>query len=595
MGRLHAHMDPIIMGELAQMLTASPDIVRSMVAIAAKGSGDRSGAFETVKGLIQFQRCLIQAQELDCDPLLQIPHVTQLPKAKGGAPWPTLKEVVSGEGEADKRLMERLGLTDNQRLDVEAFCRHAPRMEVTCKVEVDDEDSIAEGDLATMYVTLTRTNLAEDEAVGPVHAPRFSRPKFEEWWVLVYDTGARRFVTAEIVQGTGRTEKCKIRFLVPRSGEFNWTIYAMCDSYFGLDAECNVRFKSMRKSQVNREVFVHPEDANIKTLFEEIMEGLQPQEEESESEEEFPAVQAAAKRKAEEVKEAAAKEEEEKNTTKDDAPKEDAKIKRQASFSDSDSDADLEAEGVFHRITNEEGAPIFREPVEITEDTDEETLQVGCIPSGTIVRGFLDDGRPEGWMELAPGGSAWLRVGEGKTEDMGAFLDQKLSAVVQTPTPITLVKRWMRCSKQEITLEDVLKVREIDSDRVRLCVEEMSRERMGEEKFQAMLTEVFEFIENRKNRLTKARGYFNTQNGCLWHVRPNGKVRGLHPDGSRIRDQVEVTNGGKFLDLGPFRLDESRSCSCIHWMRRDDPSGQKQWVWQQDLSLDCRVKIGTAF
>ena len=56
-------------------------------------------------------------------------------------------------------------------------------------LQVEDEKEIVVGDIATVTVHLTRKNLQEGEAAGPVHAPLFPEPKFEEWWIFL--VGAR--------------------------------------------------------------------------------------------------------------------------------------------------------------------------------------------------------------------------------------------------------------------------------------------------------------------------------------------------------------------------------------------------------------------
>jgi len=76
----------------------------------------------------------------------------------------------------------------------------------------------------------------------------------------------------------------------------------------------------------------------------------------------------------------------------------------------------------------------------------------------------------------------------------------------------------------------------------------------------------------------------------IWHISNDGIVRVIQPDGGIIRDRLSVTKDDK-LQIGPFTLDESRTCSCIHWLRQDDPS--KSWVWAQDESLSTRIRLGS--
>jgi len=581
--RLHKDLTPELHDELQQLLLGSVKVGRAMVSIGAQAMGERSGNVEVVHRLLNTRKSLVQALELDANPLLQIPHVTKSLLSAGGAPWPTLKEVVDLESDAFAQLVKRLKFTDEQRLDAEAFCRHVPRLQVSAEVEVPDEKDVSESDFACLQVTIKRKNLAEGEASGPVHAPFFPGPKFEELWVLVYDDRARRLITADCVLGNGHSETCKVRFMVPRAGEFSWSVRVVCDSYLGLDVACDVPFRALKRKEVNREIFIHPADMHIKSLFEELMEGLQPPEEESESEEEDdapPKPVAKAKAKAAPGPEAA-----------EQALAKPAKVED----SDDDSDGEQMPDGVFHKIKSEPGK-LFRQPQDGDENQDEPFAQ---LPQDTYVRGFEGDGRPEGWIELAPGG-AWLRTGGERTEALGALLDQSLRVVVQTTTPVNMVKRWMKGTSHEIGFEDLVQVQEIAESRVRMRVEELARDKLGDETFNKYLDEAQAQQASKRARLGKALGIFQSANACLWQITPAGQVRGLHPDGSRIRDKIETGPSEPWksedcVRIGPFKLDERRTCSCIHWMRQEDPTGDKAWVWQKDNSLQTRVQLGSAF
>ncbi|CAE8598666.1 unnamed protein product, partial [Polarella glacialis] len=119
---------------------------------------------------------------------------------------------------------------------------------------------------------------------------------------------------------------------------------------------------------------------------------------------------------------------------------------------------------------------------------------------------------------------------------------------------------------------------------------DMARRRLGDAKFDVLLDEAEALAKKFKTRITKARGFFQSGNGIVWQVLPEGSVKGLHQDGSRIRDKVQVT-GDDRLQIGPFVLDEKKTCSCIHWLRKDDP--EKAWTWSRDNTLRSRIRIAT--
>jgi len=503
-------------------------------------------------------------------PLLQLPHVRSVPK---GAP--TFKEVVQAP---EPSLLKRLGtFTEQQVLDIQSFCQHLPKVELSYTVEVNDEPEMAEGDMATLKVTFTRKNLSESQCAGPVHAPFFPAVKHEEWWLLVYDNRGRRMIASDLVLGTGRVCKSSVNFIVPRPGDFEWTVFAMCDSYAGLDVSCDVRFRGKKKSEVDRSIFVHPEDAEIRSFFEELMMGLD-QDKESDSEDEEDDTAREQQMRKRDAKKADVDEVEAEVEAKPAVPSAPSAVAKDDAGSDEDEEEKAVPEGSFFRILDTTGSFLYREPAE------ENSFRVGSVPKGTVLRGFLE-GRPEGWLEVPNGAQGiWVKVnGSLKTDekstelgqpaqDLGPFFEMRMRDLVKGHAPICLLKRWIRRTTKDVTAEDLL------------------YRRLGADKFSKLLDEAEVITKKFQDRIKKARGFFQTANGIIWHVTPEGEVKGLHADGSKIRDRIQVTDDNT-LQIGPFRLDEERSCSCIHWMRKDDP--EKAWNWSRDNSLRTRVRLGT--
>eukprot|EP00933_Yihiella_yeosuensis_P025838 TRINITY_DN20033_c0_g1_i1.p1 TRINITY_DN20033_c0_g1~~TRINITY_DN20033_c0_g1_i1.p1 ORF type:complete len:975 (+),score=241.32 TRINITY_DN20033_c0_g1_i1:85-3009(+) len=581
MWRLHKDMEMDVKVELTARLLETPKLCRAMIAIAVGGEGDRSGFLNVASGLIKLQRCLVQALDFDANPLLQLPYVTKVPPKE----LPSLREVVESGG--SEAVLKKIGnYTPNQIVDIQEFCRNAPLAELTCTVEVADEEEISESDIATLKVTLTRKNLGKDEAAGPVHAPLYPGPKFEEWWIIIYDSVGRRMVSAEPILGTSRVETVNVNFMVPRHGDFRWKVYAMCDAYMGLDVACDANFKAVRKNEVNREIFIHPEDAEIKTFFEELVNGLQEEEQDSDSEDE----DEVSKKKPKVVE---AKDDEEEEAVK---PVEDKK-EGPADSDEEDEEAAQIPDGVFYQVTDPTGQYLHREP------SEEKELRRGCLPFGTVIRGFEGDDRPEGWMEVSLGTDVWVKLDGGVDEDaeagkpqwplksLGGLYEQPLSHLVKSYAPIVIVRRWMKKTEMEITPEDLLQVRNMDNSRARIYIEDLICRHLGEEKFEKLLDGAEALIAKFATRIEKARGYFSTANGIIWHVSPDGTVRGLNEEGGRISDKVQVTDDNKNMFLGPFVLDETKTCPCIHWLRKDDPD--KSWTWARDNSLQTRVRLVT--
>mmetsp|Transcript_111220 Transcript_111220/g.325308 ORF Transcript_111220/g.325308 Transcript_111220/m.325308 type:complete len:663 (-) Transcript_111220:139-2127(-) len=285
MQRLHHLMTPELRADCDQLLKHSMKITQAMVEIACMREW-----FFTAQAMLEFRRCLIQALDVKSSQLLQIPHFNEdILKhcSKGKHATSTLSDFINKDPEQRKGLSK---MEPQQLLDVEAFCSHVSNTEVKAILEVEDEGEIVVGDIATVTVTLTRKNLKENEAMGPVHAPLFPEPKFEEWWLFLVETNpSTRIIGFERVRDTERVVEEKLRFQVVRPGKQSLTLHALCDSYAGLDQKVELNFTGMQEEEVKREVFVHPEDEELDqqpTLFQQFMGELNHEEESEEEEEE---------------------------------------------------------------------------------------------------------------------------------------------------------------------------------------------------------------------------------------------------------------------------------------------------------------------
>lgn len=281
--RLHDKMSPSLRKDTDEILRNSMKITQAMIEIACMREW-----FFTAQSMIEFRRSLVQALDVSSSQLLQIPHFTEEIVGhchKGKNKVTTLREFLAKDPEQRKGMAT---MTPEQMLDVEAFCAHVSNMELKAIVEVEDEKDIVVGDIATVTAQLTRKNLNEGEAMGPVHAPLFPEPKFEEWWLFLVEAGPQtRIIAFERIRNTERVVEEKLRFQVGRQGKHSFVLHALCDSYAGLDQKVELNFIAHTEEEVKREIFVHPEDEELDlqpTLFQQFMGELNQDEDESEEE-----------------------------------------------------------------------------------------------------------------------------------------------------------------------------------------------------------------------------------------------------------------------------------------------------------------------
>jgi len=286
MQRLHHLMSPNLKEDLDELLSHSLKISFAMIEIACHREW-----FNTATAMIEFRRSLVQALDVKSSQLLQISHFNEeILKhcQKGKNATSSLVQYTQMESSQRKGLSE---MSAQQLEDVEAFCKHCSRVDLDVKIEVEDEADCVQGDFATVTATLTRKNLAEGEAAGPVHAPLFPEPKFEEWWVfLVEDTPnpSPRIIQFERIRDIERVVTAKMLFQATRPGKMSFKIYAFSDSYRGIDEEAKVTIDVKTPDQVKREVFVHAEDLALDdqpTLFQQFMGELGGDEESEEEDE----------------------------------------------------------------------------------------------------------------------------------------------------------------------------------------------------------------------------------------------------------------------------------------------------------------------
>mmetsp|Transcript_153301 Transcript_153301/g.270534 ORF Transcript_153301/g.270534 Transcript_153301/m.270534 type:complete len:775 (-) Transcript_153301:90-2414(-) len=427
MQRLHNYMSEALRQDCDQLLKYSMKITQAMIEIACMREW-----FFTAQAMIEFRRSLVQALDIKASQLLQIPHFSEEHLKhchRGKNAVSSLSEFLNKDAESRKGLAK---MEPSQIADIEEFCAHVSDVELKAFIEVEDEGEVVVGDVATVTCQLKRRNLKENEAMGPVHAPLFPEPKFEEWWLfLVETTPTTRIMTFERIRDTSHFVEEKLRFQVSRPGKHSLVLHALCDSYAGLDQKVDLNFTASTEEEVKREVFVHPEDEDLDlqpTLFQQFMGELNHEEESEEEEEEEGGKRkkADSKPKARDlgakVAEAKADSDDDDDDDDDDsddepAPKAKAKAKVKAApkpaddDDDDDDDEDDEEDEPPAKKAKVEEAP--KKKLEVDENKDltafvggiafscctEETLKKDFGECGEIVKLNIlmnEEGRPKG-------------------------------------------------------------------------------------------------------------------------------------------------------------------------------------------------------
>ncbi|KAM0836389.1 hypothetical protein ACQ4PT_062371 [Festuca glaucescens] len=171
--------------------------------------------------------------------LLQLPHFTKdlARRCLENKEKPIESIFDLAEMSADE-MRDLLQLSNSQLQDIGEFFKRFPNVDMA--YEVYEGDDIRAGDNVTLQVTLERdmSNLPSSE-VGPVHAPRFPKPKEEGWWLVVGDaSGSTKQLLAIKRVALQKRARVKLEFTAAAEpGRKDYMIYLMSDSYLGCDQE----------------------------------------------------------------------------------------------------------------------------------------------------------------------------------------------------------------------------------------------------------------------------------------------------------------------------------------------------------------------
>jgi len=286
MQRLHELMTPELRSDLNELLKHSSKITQAMIEYACARDW-----FHTATSMIDFKRSLVQALDVKSHQLLQIPHFDEeilRHCLRGKNATTTLTGFLSKPAEERKGLK---CLTPEQILDIEAFALHLSSVEMMAEISVEDESEVVVGDIATVTVQMKRTNLRENEAAGPVHAPFFPEAKYEEWWLFLTEPSpGNKVIAMERVRDADQFVETKLRFQVlGRPGKRKLELHAWNDSYVGIDKKLELTLDVLEENESKREIFIHKEDEEldlIPTLFQQLMGDFGQLDEESEDEHE---------------------------------------------------------------------------------------------------------------------------------------------------------------------------------------------------------------------------------------------------------------------------------------------------------------------
>ena len=242
---LHAHflrekLSPTLQSDLNAMLKKVIQLVDGMLEISVVKAW-----LQTSLNLMEMQQFLTQGLWFKDPPFLQLPHLTEAEVkhiVTGKSAVRSMHQYIALEPAERKGLA---GLSEEDRAEVNKVLEMMPNMELEISIGVDDEEFIAEGDIMTVTVKLTRKNVKEGDTCDLVYAPRFPYPKMERWYCLVGDTKMNHLHAFSKMTSQERVAEQKLQLQAPaKAGTYQLDIFVKSDSYVGMDLRAVAKVRS---------------------------------------------------------------------------------------------------------------------------------------------------------------------------------------------------------------------------------------------------------------------------------------------------------------------------------------------------------------
>lgn len=185
---------------------------------------------------MEMSQMIVQACWRKDSYLLQLPHFdASLAEKCDRAGVKTVFDLIDMEDNERNSLLQ---FSESMMVDLANALNRYPNIELT--FAIDNEASIYTDGTVDISVSFDVDEVAEPDA--PVYAPHYPVKKHEQWWLLVGDVENNMIRALKRVDLT-KIRKTQLSFDAPEdSGNYNYKLFFMCDSYRGVDQEYEVRF-----------------------------------------------------------------------------------------------------------------------------------------------------------------------------------------------------------------------------------------------------------------------------------------------------------------------------------------------------------------
>eukprot|EP00049_Salpingoeca_infusionum_P013623 m.254457 g.254457 ORF g.254457 m.254457 type:complete len:2135 (+) comp15493_c9_seq1:187-6591(+) len=225
-------LSPELQHDQAQVLKMVLRLVQACVDVLSSSSWLKPAVVA-----LELCQMIVQATWSTDSYLRQLPHVTAaMIKAAEEAGVESVADIPEMEDDVRSKVFP---FSSQQMRDVAAYCNRYPSIDV--EFQVRDEENVHAGAPTSVLVSLTRDDLEEGEAIGPVIAPYYPQRKEEVWWCIIGDANnALLGIKRVSLQGESTL---KLDIVPPTEGTHSFDLTVICDSYAGCDQEYSFELK----------------------------------------------------------------------------------------------------------------------------------------------------------------------------------------------------------------------------------------------------------------------------------------------------------------------------------------------------------------
>jgi pre-mRNA-splicing helicase BRR2 len=230
---LQAHFSRhMVVGNLAsdqgKILLSAHRLLHAMVDVVSS-----NGWLSLALSVMELSQMVTQGMWDRDSVLLQLPHFTK--ELATRCQENGIESIFNlAEMSADE-MRDLLQLPCSQLQDIIGFFKRLPNIDVA--YEVSEGDDIRAGGNVTLQVTLERDMVNMPPETGPVHAPRYPKPREEGWWLVIGDSSTDQLLAIKRA-ALHKSAQLKLEFTVAaEAGKKDYMVFLMSDSYLGCDQE----------------------------------------------------------------------------------------------------------------------------------------------------------------------------------------------------------------------------------------------------------------------------------------------------------------------------------------------------------------------